>query len=128
MGLLDRAKRDIKKITSNKSKGWAAEIVFLAPNGETATINGLHTKHHLGVDPEGNAVNSKNAHISFAEETLTDENENYPVRNVNGDVDLKSHKITVADSTGNLFTYVVDENFPNETTGLIVCTLKNFDA
>lgn len=123
MSLLDQAKADIQQITSNIDE-FAREIIFVAPTSETVTINGLHTKHHLGVDNEGNMVNSKNAHLSFSEKLLTDEG--YPVR-INGEVNLKGHKVTVVDSTGNPCTYVIRQWFPNESIGLITCILGGFE-
>ena len=119
MGLIDRAKSDIKAITSNPDE-WAVSIAFTAPTGEIATLNGLHSKHHMGMDTDGNRVNSKNAHISFSEELLTAQN--YPVRK-DGKVKLNGHKINVKDSTGIIGNYVINEAFPDETIGLITCIL-----
>ncbi len=119
MGLIDQAKSDIKDITSNPDE-FGVSIAFTAPTGETATINGLHSKHHMGMDTDGNRVNSKNAHISISEELLTAQN--YPVRKT-GEVNLKDHKVSVKDSTGISKNYVIREWFQDETVGLITCIL-----
>ena len=124
MGLIDQAKSDIEDITSN-TDGFGVALFFEGPCGEFAEITGLHTKHHLGVDTEGNSVNSKNAHVSFSEKFLTDLN--YPVRNLDGEVSMVGHKVRVKDSTGLDKTYVIEENYPDETIGLIVCILGNFE-
>lgn len=124
MGLLDIIKEDIEAITSD-GDGFARSITMTAPTLETVTFNGLHSKHHLGFDSEsGRDVNTKNAHIAVSEKFLTDAN--YPVRNAAGEVDLKNHKVRVEDSTGVEWTYKVEQWFPDETIGLIVCILGNF--
>lgn len=122
MSLLDDIRQDIADITSD-SEGFGQEIVLTAPDATTLTITGLHTKIHLGVDTDGNMVNSKKAHVSFAEKFLTDAS--YPVRNTKGEVDLKKHKVDVKDSTGLVKNYLVKEWFPDETLGLIVCILED---
>jgi hypothetical protein len=122
MSLYDLAKADIQQITSNPDE-WSREITFTAPTGEIAIINGLHTKHHLGIDTEGARVNSKNAHISISEKLLTDAS--YPVRNAIGEVSLFNHRVAVADSTGIVKNYKITENYPDETIGLIVCILSD---
>lgn len=124
MGLLARAKADYERITSDLN-GFAAEITLTAPDNTTVTVNGLHTKHHLSIDTDGNQVNTKNPHISISEKFLTDLE--YPVRNSSGEVMMYGHKVLVADSTGNLCSYVIRETFPNETVGLIVCILGDFE-
>lgn len=119
MGLIDQAKKDIKDITSNTDE-WGVSITFTAPTGEIATVNGLHSKHHMNIDTEGNMISGKNAHISVSEALLTAKN--YPVRKA-GEVNLKNHKVSVKDSTGISKNYVIREWFPDETIGLITCIL-----
>jgi hypothetical protein len=126
MGQLERARADAARIMSDKTNGFAVDITLVAPSEETATVPGLHTKHHLDVDTDGAMVSSKNAHISIRESLLTDLD--YPVRNANGDVALKNHKVTVKDSTGNDCTYLISESFPNETLGLLICTLVTYNG
>lgn len=124
MGLREQAKKDIEFITSNLND-FGIEMTFTAPTDETAIITGLHTKHHLGVNTDGEIVNSKKAHVSFSEKFLTDLN--YPLRNANGEVDLKSHKVAVKDSTDIVKNYVISQWFPDETVGLIACILVDFE-
>ena len=124
MSLIAQAKEDWKTITSNADE-FGIEMTLTAPTGETATVTGLHTKHHLGIDKEGAAVNAKNAHVSVSEELLTAAG--YPVRNDAGEVNLKSHRVSVADSTGTAKEYVVAQWFPDETVGVIVMILTDFE-
>lgn len=122
MSLVDRAREDVKQIISNQND-FGCSMVLAAPTGETITIFGLHTKHHMGVDSDGIKVNTKNAHISFAESLMI----GYPVRDLSGEVNLKGHTVTVKDSTGNDASYMIREWFPDETVGLIVCILGDFE-
>lgn len=122
MGLLEMARQDLKDITSNLND-FSVPATFVAPGGETITINVLHTKHHLKIDTDGNPVNSKNAHISFSESNMI----GYTVRNVSGEVNLKGHRVTVKDSTGVDKQYMIRQWFPDETLGLIVCILGDFE-
>lgn len=121
MGLIEQAKSDIARFTSN-DREFGIELILTAPDGETATINGLHTKHHLSVDTDGNIVNAKNAHIAFSETIL----EGYPLR-INGEVNLNNHRISAKDSTGVLKHYKIKQWFPDETVGLIVCILQDYE-
>jgi hypothetical protein len=120
MGLQEQAKADIEQITSNSDE-WGVEMTLIAPDSSTVTITGLHSKHHLGVNNEGVRVNAKNAHVSFSEKFLTDAD--YPVRNTAGEVNLKNHQVSVKDSTGMVWDYVIREWYPDETIGFIVCIL-----
>jgi len=122
MGLIDQARADLVQITSNEDD-FGVPIAFEAPTGETKSIVGFHSKHHLARDTDGRQVSAKNAAISFAESLMTD----YPVRGASGEVNLKNHKVTVKDSTDVDKVYVIREWFPDETLGLIVCILGDYE-
>jgi hypothetical protein len=127
MGILELARRDFQTISSNKDAGFAVDITFTAntAEAETATVAGLHTKHHLAIDPDlGTPVNSKNAHVTVSEQLLLDAE--YPVRNDNGEVDMKNHLVVVKDSTGEDYNYIISEFFPDETLGVIVFILRKY--
>lgn len=124
MGLLEDIKEDLVDITTD-TEGFGVELTFISPDAVTATIGGLHTKHHISLDETGKPVNSKNAHISFVESVLVAEG--YDVRNDAGEVDLNGHKVDVIDSTGNEKHYMIREWFPDEKLGLIVCILGDFE-
>lgn len=123
MGLLGQARKDLMQFTSNLND-FAVSVTFFAPNESEATINCLAVKHHLDFDSEGNSVSTKTARISFSEQLLV--NADYPVRNTNGEVNLMSHKVTWADSTGVEKTYLIKEWFADEALGFIFCKLKDF--
>lgn len=125
MGLTDEIIDDISAITSD-ADGFGVTLNFAAPNGQVATIIGTHTKHHLGVNDDGDVVNSKKASIAFSENILKAANAIYPLRNSSAEVDLNKHKISCKDSTGVLKQYIIKAWFPDEQVGLIVCILNDF--
>lgn len=132
MSLLDQIKLDIEQITSN-SEEYAISATFTNPAGtETATVNVIHSKHHLGVDTDGNRINVKNAHIAFAENNLSaaglaSMGTPYTIRNAAQEVALTDHRVMVADSTGVVKNYIIRESYPDEMVGLIVCILGDFE-
>lgn len=127
MGLTDQILKDVAQITADTS-AFGVSLIFTAPNGQTATINGTHTKHHLGVNDEGHAINTKTVNVAFAESNLIAKNPSYPLRNAKGEVDLSKHKVKAKDSTGTLVTYIMRSWFPDEQCGLIVCILDDYKS
>lgn len=123
MSILDLAKADIEHITGSADDA-GVELTFTAPapGNESIVINGIHSKHHMAYDNDGKPVNSRNAHVSFAESLMV----GYPVRDGSGEVNLKDHRVSVKDSTGVAKTYVIREWFPDETVGLITCILGDY--
>jgi len=118
-GILQSAKADAKRhITEG---GFESDITITTPDGSvTLATTGWATKHHLNFDTDGAPINAKNAHICLDEQKLADAG--YPVR-VNEEVTLLNHKIIVKDSSGIDKNYIIKENFPDETLGLIACIL-----
>jgi len=125
MSLVDQAKADWQQITTDTVNGFGTAITLTSPTAVVAEIVGLATKHHIGIDDDGNVVNTKNAHISFSEKQLTDQS--YPVRDADGEVALYNHQATWIDSTGASITYVIREMFPDETIGVILCILGDLE-
>lgn len=119
MGLLDTIKSDIELITSTLNE-FGVSIVLTSPLGVVTTLTGIHTKHHLGIDTDGNMVNSKKASIAFSESFLS-------CRNSSEEVSLTNYRVSVKDSTGIIKEYIVQQWFPDETIGLIVCILEDYD-
>jgi hypothetical protein len=125
MSLVDQAKKDWQQVTTDTVSGFGTAITLTSPGDIVLEIVGLATKHHIGIDDDGNVVNTKNAHISFSEQQLIDAS--YPARNADGDVSLYRHKATWIDSTGSSITYVIREYFPDETIGVILCILGDLE-
>jgi hypothetical protein len=120
MNLKKRAEADIKKITGNLNE-WADEATFTDPDSNIFTVNVIHTKHHLGLDPEmGVPINAKTASIAFSESNLS-----ASVRNGESEVDLNGWQIDVEDSTEISKSYFALEWFPDEMIGMIVVILTD---
>ena len=121
--LLQRARLDLGAFLGAE---WGVDL-SIAPTAASAfkAVRGLATKHHIAIDPEtGQAVNVKNVHVSVAETALIAAG--YTVRNAGGEVALKNHIVKYADSTGTIKTYQVNEQFPDETLGIIVLILGDY--
>lgn len=116
MGLIDRARTDLKIITSN-SREFGVPVLFTAPTSETATINCIHTEHHLAFDTDGNRVNSKMASVAVSFDLL--DNALYPYRTTKGEVSFKNHTVLL---DGTL--YVAREWFPDKTVHLLIVILS----
>lgn len=122
--MLQQARKDALKI--NKAIGWEEDIKLSTPdNSLTINLKGIHTKHHISFDDSGQRINAKNAHILIDEKDLT--LFDYPYRNQTGNVALIAHKVEVADSNGDVKKFIINETYPSETFGLIVCILGDTD-
>lgn len=122
--MLQQARKDALKI--NKAIGWEEDIKLSTPDN-TLTINlkGIHTKHHISFDDVGQRINAKNAHILISEKDLNELL--YPYRNSTGNIALIGHKVEVADFNGDIKKFIINETYPSETFGLIVCILGDTD-
>jgi len=117
------ARRDSKFFVTNG--GFEESITITTPSRDkVVSLTGFATKRFINFDSDGLPINSKNAHISIDENILI--KEGYPVRNAKGEVNLLKHIVAYPDSTGIIKKYVVRENFPDETLGLIVCILNDY--
>jgi len=125
-GLTEQAKSDWQRFSSDPD-AWGISISFQAPGpgNENADIVGLATKHHITIDTDGVAINSKNTHISVSEQLLVDEG--YPVRDGSQEVAMLRHRVKYTDSTGVEKEYAIQEMFPDETVGMITFILGDFE-
>lgn len=119
---LARAKYDWIRFATNG--GFEVSMTLTPPVGQSKTVLGLATKHHNSIGTDGLPVNSKNVHCSLIESYLT--GQGYTVRNSSGEVNLRNHKVSFADSSGVVKNYIIKETMPDETTGVITCTLVDY--
>ena len=126
MGLIDIINSDIQRYTSDED-GFAVPIA-ITNRDDSVTLNtfGLHTKHRIGVDNEGQVVNTMNAQVTIHEKNFVDAS--FVYRNSKGEVSLNGYKVVCEDSTGLDKNYIIAEAFPDETIGLIVCILQEYDT
>jgi len=121
--IIQAAIADSKKIIN--SGGFQEAITLTTPSGDlTLEITGLASKHHLSFDSDGLPVNAKNARVCIDEQVLLDAD--YPVRNAKKEIDLRTHRVSFKDSSGIVKEYVVKENQPDETFGLIALILGDW--
>ena len=122
--MIETAQAAVKRIRTDPN-GFTKSLQFTAADGITmATIRGMSAVIHLGVDNQGEFVNTRKAHISFSESSLSDTG--FPVRDQNGTLIIKGNRVDVIDSTGEIEQYVIREIYPDEAVGLLVCMLGDF--
>lgn len=122
--LLSAARKDAKRYV--KEGGFQEDIFLSTPSGHIGVnITGLKSKHHFEYESDGTLLNDRNAHICIDEDDLAAEN--YPVRDSNGEINLINHRVRATDSSGEEKNYIIKENLPDETLGLIVCLLGDFE-
>ena len=124
MGLFEDAIEDAKSIVTDASTGFAVTITLTALNNQIAVVNGLHTKHHLNIDPDtGAQVSGKNASICVSEGEILTVNPAFNTRNARNEANMKNVKVLVKDSTGSVCNYIINTCFADETLGLFTCIL-----
>ncbi len=124
MSALDQARADILKISTDPN-GFNSSATFIARTGETATIVVINNTIGRKLDSNtGLIINGKNASVVFAESAMP---LSYPIRNSSGAVSMIGDRISVPDSTGVIKDYIVQENIPDESVGLITLLLGNWE-
>lgn len=119
--MIERAQSAVKKYRTDPG-GFTKRITITKADGSfSAYVYGMHSKINMLTQTLDNAVHSKQAYVSIAEDALNDVG--YPVRNSDGEVSLMNDLIMVADSTGTQCKYKIREVIPDETLGLLVCFL-----
>ena len=121
--LLQLAKRDSRNFVTKG--GFETDITVSTPaQDKTVTLTGFATKHWFNFDSDGNPVNSKNVHVCLSESDLV--SAGFQVRTSKGEIKLLNHYVSFADSSGLVKDYIVGENMPDETLGLIVLILRDY--
>ena len=125
MDLLAQARADMQTIT----QGEFSVLINVTPPESTSSISvrGLASKFHFQINPEsGLPANAKKAYCSISETVLSEAG--ITVRNANNEVRLLGYKVEWTDCTGESKAYLIDENYADETLGLIVCMLKQLQG
>lgn len=134
MGLMDNIQKDVQRITT-EARGFSVPVLFSVTDGVTVTsvtCNAIAVKHNISIDETtgdirtGIVSNSRTVRVTVSELAL--KAKNYPVRNTNNHVDLIGNQVTWTDVSGVQATYVVKEQYPDETTGCIVLFLGTYGA
>lgn len=122
---MQQAVIDANRILSNAQKGFATAVTFSIPDGLTVTVNALAIRHHMSLNSDGMAANALNARVTVSEKTLTDLG--YPTRNIQGDVSMVGNIVSFADSTQVTKMYSIESTWPDDSLGVIVCTLSEYE-
>jgi hypothetical protein len=128
MGIMDDIQEDVRDILSD-GDDFALPVTFTSSEEPkvTVTCNALAFRHSLVVDPNtGLLVNGRNARVTVSELSL--KALNYPVRNSNNVVAMKDHVLTWTDVSQQTRSYIVGQQFPDESTGLILLELSVYTA
>lgn len=125
MSLQNRAKQDMQRFTADDSGFFAVSCVVKTPDElQTIAVKGLHTRHWMGVDPDGVAVHTVIASLGVSEQQFIDGN--FVIRDANDEVDLKGYLIDAPDANGVVKKYVLREVFPDESIGLLILILGEY--
>lgn len=119
--LLNHARKMASAIAT--SGGFTVTATLSTPdNVTTLPVTGLGTGTWMVFDDlrQGKPVNSTSNSFNIPESQL--KAAGYPYLS-NGRINLLKHKLTVTDDAGMAGTFVIDEQHPNATLGLIICIL-----
>lgn len=124
MSLLNLARADTIGITTDLF-GFGDTVVFTSPDGVVVSVTARPNRHHLKFDSDGAPVNGLVASVEVAEAVLVAAG--YPVRNLRGQVAMMKHLVAFKDSTGVLRKYSIAQQYPDDTLGLLVFQLSEFE-
>ena len=122
--ILELARKDLDRYSEG---GFSTACSFRTTAGGAATVvNALAMKHHFSYDPDsGSPVNSLNVRVSVSEKVLNDAG--FVTRNANNQVNLRGKFIEYTDSAGITRNYKIDQVFPDEALGVLMCTLGFYE-
>lgn len=108
--------------------GHTVPCIFTTSSGllvVSVTCNALAVKHHVTWNASvGDRVHGRNIRITVSELALNDLS--YPVRDTNNRVSMIGHRVAWTDISGVQATYIIEQQFPNEMTGMIRCQLGDY--
>jgi len=122
MGLIEQAQKDTQSILSDLNE-FGVVVKLTAPDNTILTIGGYHTKHNTGFDLDGAQVQAKTAYIAVSVLSLAEAG--YPFRDGENEIVLLGHRAEAKDVSGVECKYVVRENYPDETAGIVVLILSD---
>lgn len=120
---MDLIKADAQEIVTNGNDFGTALELTTADGATTVVVNGLATSHHLRIEYDGTPVSGRNVHVSVSEAALVALS--FPTRNSANEIKLRNCTVKWTDATGVEATYIIADAHPDNTIGLIVCTLKD---
>ena len=130
MALRDTIRANNKRFLTSLRTADVCPVIFkTADKSVTVTVNAMCDKHSLKVDMEtGALVKGQTARVTVHEDALTDVG--FPTRitkNGYSVLNLKECLVTFNQQAGIDFTGKISEIYPEETIGIIVCELKQYE-
>jgi len=126
MSILDQARLDLEQISGNLNDfGVSITITPIDTEIDPVTVPGFNTKHYTGFNLDGVRVSTKTASVAISENQFV--NIGFVIRNANNEVEMKNFLVSVFDSTGFTRNYIVRESYPDESLGLIVLILGDYE-
>ena len=123
MDLIAQARKDFQ--TYAKGEFSFPLILSNSDESQSIEIRGLASSHFLSVDAQGIPINAKNVHVSIIEQDVIAKG--YITRNSAGEVNMVGHHITFKNNLGVDEHYIINETYPSETLGVIVCILGDYE-
>lgn len=125
----DMARKDWKRLSqaafdiSTEDEPDLGKMNLTSPDGKTALIKGINSDHSALLELDGSFALGNNIHAAFHEEAVSEANPDYPIRTKEGKIDLKDHTIEFDSKK-----FVIQETWPDETVGMIVCMCGLYGA
>lgn len=126
MSLNDLAIVDANQFTTDTDSGFGVDFIMYQADLTEVALRGTTARHHTGYDTDGVRISSSNAHVAVSEIEMT--SKGIVVRNAKGNVDLLRRRVRVPDSSGQQREYIVDEQFPDESIGIVVLALTDYEV
>jgi hypothetical protein len=120
--ILAAVRADAHRIVT--SGGFQTDLSLKQGTNDYVTVQGLGLIHHLTFDTDGAPVNSKQVHVTATEIALNAAG--ITVRNAKNEVMMVNTLVKFADVTGIEKTYIIKENFADETIGVIFLMLGKY--
>ena len=122
--VLNMAIEDVENILS--SGGFEVDVDFETKDHVTSVnIEAIAMQHHMAFNTDGQVVNSDQPHVTVSEAVLNAAG--FPVRNGDNEVAMIGVIIKYTDALGVEGSYVVSENLPDNTLGLITLILSRYE-
>lgn len=127
--LIDQIRNDIQNILTDKNGSPAVVPITFTTVGIDPTVtricNGTAIKHNTGLNEFGMKISAATARVTVSESALIATG--YPTRNSGNKLNIQNHLLSFIDSTGQLYNAVIRTTQSDETTGMIVCILGDYN-
>jgi hypothetical protein len=128
VGLREQAAADLRAILEDSAAGFGWPIKVTDPSGKVADVVGNSGDVSQVIDPQtGMAITGRVAHVAIAIATLRAAGFTDLPRGI-ADEKRKPWLVTFNDIGGTAHTFKVIEALPDQTIGLMTCTLEAYEV